>query len=72
MGRIIRAVDAHEGTIISAVGADITLHTFAEPATVIEHYRPYNLPSMITLHLSNGQTIQGPIDTPVTVEPPKY
>ena len=37
------------------------------PGLVIGHYRPFNLPNMIALHMSNGLTYRGELGTPVTV-----
>lgn len=72
MGHQIRAVDAQPGMIISAVGKRNGVHTFPEPLQVVEHYRPFALPGQVCLTLSNGQVIRAQIETPVTVEPPKY
>ena len=37
------------------------------PGLVIEHYRPFNLPTMVALSMDNGLTYRGDLGTPITV-----
>ena len=61
--RTLRAVDVMPGETVTHVDGE----ELPSPGLVIEHYRPFNLPSMIALHMDNGLTYRGGLGTPVTV-----
>lgn len=67
MARTIRAVDTQPGQVVLSFGDGAQMVALDAPATVIEHYRPFNLPSMVALALDNGQVFHGQLGTPVNI-----
>ena len=61
--RTLRAVDVMPGESVTHINGE----KLDSPGLVIGHYRPFNLPNMIALHMSNGLTYRGELGTPVTV-----
>lgn len=61
--RTLRAVDVMPGETVTHINGE----ELSSPGLVIEHYRPFNLPSMVALYMDNRLLYRGELGTPITV-----